>query len=131
MPVLPVRLGAPETQPTAGPYQAQLDTGADISVMPRDILLSIQAPSLFEAQLRSPWGETHPLVIYMVDLLIEEHLLAGVQVAADELTDELILGRNVLNKLPVFLDGPQRQTHIPVDALVERLRAGRARPALH
>lgn len=49
-------------------------------------------------------------------------MLPGVLVAGDENATEVILGRNVLNLLPIFLDGPQRQTHVLSDAQTRRLR---------
>ena len=46
-------------------------------------------------------------------------------VAGDETTDEVILGRNLLNLLPLFLDGPQQKTHLVDDVTVRRLRTRR------
>jgi hypothetical protein len=37
----------------------------------------------------------------------------------------VILGRNLLNMLPLFLDGPQQQTHLVDDATLRRLRGRR------
>jgi len=115
-------MGAPETSPSAGPFTAIVDTGADMSLAPKSLLLAAQAPSLFEAQLRSPWGETHGVMIYLADLKIAGQLLVGVEFAADDVTDELILGRNVLNKLALFLDGPRAQTDLPPESSLQRLR---------
>lgn len=75
-----------------------------------------------ETNLISQWGDEHPVILYIVDLEIDDQVLPGVLVAGDETTDEIILGRNVLNLLPLFLDGPQRQTHLLDDAQVRRLR---------
>jgi hypothetical protein len=93
-----------------------------MSVAPKSLLLAIQAPSLFEAQLRSPWGETHSVMIYLADLQIDGQLLAGVEFGGDDIGDELILGRNVLNKLALFLDGPRTQTDLPPESTLQRLR---------
>lgn len=49
-------------------------------------------------------------------------MLPGVLVAGDETATEVILGRNVLNLLPLFLDGPHQQTYVVADAIVRRLR---------
>jgi len=56
---------------------------------------------------------------------VSQLLLPDVQVASDEAAEDVILGRNVLNKLPLFLDGPQQQTEVLDDATVQRLRARR------
>jgi hypothetical protein len=94
--------------------------------MPKAVLIGAGAPSLFTAQLRSPWGELHEMVIYLIDLQIKTLRLVGIQVAAAENSTEIILGRNVLNKLSLFLDGPEQLTAILDDAVVQRLRAQRS-----
>jgi hypothetical protein len=38
------------------------------------------------------------------------------------LADEIVLGRNVLNKLTIFFDSPKQQTEILDDPTVKRLR---------
>jgi hypothetical protein len=43
--------------------------------------------------------------LYLVDLEIEQRTLPGIWVVGDELGKELILGRNVLNRLRLELDG--------------------------
>jgi predicted aspartyl protease len=48
----------------------------------------------------------------VLEIEIEGVRLPGVVVAGDIQTDELILGRNVLNKLPLFFDGLMEQTEV-------------------
>jgi len=96
-----------------------------MTIAPADILINLQAQHVQETNLVSQWGDTHPVVLYLVDLEIEDQLFPGVLVAGDETTNEIILGRNLLNLLPLFLDGPQEQTHLVDDALVRRLRGRR------
>ncbi len=67
----------------------------------------------------------HPVVLYLVDLEIDNQLFPGVLVAGDEHADEVILGRNFLNLLPLFLGGPQQQTALVDGPLVQRLRMSR------
>ena len=126
VPVVEVSFSVPGQTITAGPFAAVVDTGADATVAPKTMLLSLGAPSLFDAQLRSPWGESHPVIIYLVDLQLASIRLPGVQVAADETAQEITLGRNVLNKLALFLDGPEQLTDILDGAAVQRLRARHA-----
>jgi len=68
------------------------------------------------------WGDAHPVAFFLVELQIQDARLPGVQVAGDEASREIILGRNVLNNLPLFLDGPQRQTDVLDDAATRWLR---------
>jgi hypothetical protein len=44
---------------------------------------------------------------------------------ADEHGDEIILGRDVLNRLPLFMDGLGQQTDLLDEAAAQRLRAQR------
>ena len=81
---------------------------------------------MFEAQLRSPWGERHAVVIYLADVIIGAERFPGVEIAADESETEYILGRNILSKLALFLDGPQQLTHILAEPLLQRLRASQS-----
>jgi predicted aspartyl protease len=125
-PVIEVWLAAPGTAGTAGPFTALIDTGADASVVPKSILLTLGAPSLFEAQLRSPWGEPHPVVVYLADIVIGQERFPGIEVAADESDTDIILGRNILNKVPLFLDGPEQAAELISEPSLQRLRAARA-----
>jgi hypothetical protein len=45
-------------------------------------------------------------MLYLVDIQIGNMTLPGLEVVGDEVSNEIILGRNVLNRLRVLLDGP-------------------------
>jgi len=49
----------------------------------------------------------------VVDLELDGLRLPSIFVVGDEQGDEIVLGRNVLNKLRLFLDGPANLTEIP------------------
>jgi len=120
--IIEVSLAAPGATQIAGPFAALIDTGADASLVPKSILLSLRAPSLFEAHLRSPWGEPHAVVVYLADVLIGSNRFPAIELAADEAEAEFILGRNILNKLPLFLDGPHEVTQVVTEPVLQRLR---------
>lgn len=86
---------------------AIVDTGADGTIVPIRYLHHIGARRAFEASLRSQWGERRTVFLYLVDLMIGGVTLPGVYVVGDELGDETVLGRDVLNRLRLLLDGPQ------------------------
>jgi hypothetical protein len=56
--------------------------------------------------MRSQWGERRRVLLFLVDVQIGEVTLPGIEVVGDELSDEVILGRDVMNRLRILLDGP-------------------------
>lgn len=124
-PILPVMFGLPGEKPAFGPYDVLIDSGADISIVPKHLLVRWGIPSRVEASLRGQWGERRSVHLYVVDLQIGELLLPAVYVAGDEEGDEIILGRNVLNQLPLFLDGPTQVCEVVQDVAAKRLRSQR------
>lgn len=111
MPVCDVRITAATTGRQAT-VNAIVDTGADITIVPVRLLRNIGARRVFQTTLRSQWGEKRLVFLYLVDLAINEVLLPGIYVVGDEVGNEVVLGRNVLNKLVVTLDGPRQTVRI-------------------
>jgi len=83
-----------------------VDTGADATIVPVRYLQEIHARRIFEAGLRSQWGERRTIFLYIVDIQLNSLTLPGIYVVGDDLGDEVILGRDVLNHLRLLLDGP-------------------------
>ena len=103
------------TVPSTGlrvPLMATIDTGADGTIMPVRYLRQIGARRAFEAYLRSQWGERRVVYLYLVDLQVGNITLPGLSVVGDELGEEAVVGRNVLNRLRLLLDGPAALTRI-------------------
>ena len=50
--------------------------------------------------------------MYMIDVQIDDRTLPGIWVVGDEVGDEIVLGRNVINKMRLLLDGFASQTEI-------------------
>jgi len=75
MPAVEIALGAPEADYSLGPLPAILDTGADITVVPQEYLIRLDAPIVAGGYLRSPWGERQSVKIYEVNLRIQGHAL--------------------------------------------------------
>lgn len=105
-----------------GPFVALLDTGADVTFVPLFLLERIEALEAFTARVRSHFGDSKPAQLYVVAFEVEGVNLASTYVVADEDGDDIILGRDVLNKLPLFIDGLQLQTHLLNDTVVKRWR---------
>lgn len=92
---------------------ALLDTGADGTLVPLPLLKDILAPVLSDTHIRSHWGEWRAVQLFLVDVEINGLILPNVFVVGDEQDDEIILGRNVLNKLRLTFDGPANLTNVP------------------
>ncbi len=91
---------------------ALLDTGADTSLVPIHHLRHLQAHAFQEAFVRSHWGERQRVHLFRIDIRLNGVTLPGISVIGDERGSEVILGRDVLNRLRLFLDGPGRTTDI-------------------
>lgn len=115
---LPVTLYREDNVAISPPLVALLDTGADSTFVPANFLEQGGAERLRGARVRSHWGEYHSVTLYLIDLTVADEHLAGIEVVADKGGNEVILGRNVLNKLILFLDGPKQQ----IDLLTQRPR---------
>lgn len=58
-------------------------------------------------------GTSYRAAVYSVDLLIADTLrFPAMDVVGDDWGDQIILGRNVLNRLQLYLDGPGAFTQL-------------------
>jgi predicted aspartyl protease len=111
-PVVPVILRNSEEGLRTETLQSLLDTGSDGSLVPIAFLEEILAPPLVDTHIRSHWGEWRAAQLFAVDIELGNLRLPGVFVVGDEQGSEIVLGRNVLNKLCLLLDGPKGQSDI-------------------
>jgi len=111
-PVVDIMLANMTADVTIGPITALVDTGADATVVPIEYLDRIKAPMTIEMWARGKWGGRRRVNLFLVDVHIGESVLPHVQVVGDEVGDEIILGRDVLNKLKLLLDGPAAVVHV-------------------
>jgi predicted aspartyl protease len=111
-PIVQIVLHNPEEGLSIAVDNALVDTGADATLVPIDYLQQVQAPVLKRTRIRSHWGEWRSVLLFLLDIEIENRRLPSVIVVADTQGDEVILGRNVLNKLRIFLNGPDNFVEI-------------------
>jgi predicted aspartyl protease len=114
-PMCQVSLESARTGQSVGPLNAILDTGADGTLVPQRYLDAIGARPVMETGLRSQWGERRVAYLYLVSVRIGDIELPGTYVVGDEQSDEIVIGRNVLNELRIRLDGPRRLSRISED----------------
>ena len=107
-PRIEIRLGVPDEAFRSRPLTALVDTGADATIVPAQHieLLGVQIDN--RKVLRSPWGERYPVNVYLLDVGIGDLRLPLIEIVADDRGDEIILGRNVVNRLVMVLDGPKQ-----------------------
>ena len=73
-------------------------------MVPQSLLDEIGAPLVDSKRIRSHWGEWRQAPVFAVDLGIDDLRLPAVVVVGDEIGSDVILGRNVLNRLSLLLD---------------------------
>ena len=84
---------------------ALVDSGADGTLVPVDLLDEIGARLVGAARIKGILGDSQVADIYLVSLRVGPHLLSTLRVVAAAEGDEIILGRNVLSQLVVTLNG--------------------------
>ena len=89
-----------------------MDTGADATLVQLRYLDKIEVPADYPAQLRGPWGNARRVQVYTIDIVISNMRLPGIEIVGDEMGNEVILGRSVLNRLFLLLDGPGQQSDV-------------------
>lgn len=113
MPVVDITLVAPHSGEAIGPEIALVDSGADGTLVPVDLLEQIGAVSIATGRLIWLWKESRPVNIYLVQMEIGPYILPKVHVAGVPAGTDLVLGRNVLNQMVLTLNGPAEVTEIP------------------
>ena len=111
-PALELGLRAPDGDKLRAPLSGIIDTGADITMVPLVVLEEIAAPVIDEVQLRSHWGDITTVTTYLVDIELGTDLFPAIEVVGDLHSDTVLLGRNVINKLLLLVDGLQQTTDI-------------------
>lgn len=122
IPALPIRLYSPITDTFTELALAIVDTGSDATMAPMRYLLAIGAPETAPGWLVTVTGERQAVALYFVDIYLGQEVAPDIRVVADETGDDIILGRDFLNRFALFLDGPLRQLAVPDAATLRRLR---------
>lgn len=120
--MLKVRIYSSVSDAFTSPVTAIVDTGSDATLIPLTQLIELGAEETAPGWLVGITGERKPVSLFFVDIYVDTRSLSGIRVIGDADTDEVILGRDVLNKLPLFLDGSQTTLIIPDEKTVNRLR---------
>lgn len=105
MPVVEVTLANPVTEQQIIVDGVLVDSGADGTIVPLQILKQIQARRVDTVNMRPMRGPVYRVDVYEVELRIGNFRVSKTRVVADPQNEGAILGRNVLNQFIVTLNG--------------------------
>jgi predicted aspartyl protease len=95
---------SPQDSTQQRPAQGLLDTGAEVSVLPVEILTALQIPKASSMSVESWDGSPTPVTTYIVTLGIADAHLDSIEVVAAQMP-YAVLGRDVLNHFILTLNG--------------------------
>ena len=112
MPVLVLRFGYPDEADNGSPAGNHRYRGRWLTGAPGSSRSDPGAPIVDSKRIRSHWGEWRQVLVFAVDIGIEDLRLPWIEVVGDDQGNEVILGRNILNRLRLLLDGPREELRI-------------------
>ena len=111
-PHLEIRLAVPDEAFRMTPLAVLVDTGADATIVPLRYIEPLGVQIDNRKTLRSQWGERRIVDVYLLDVQVGDLRLPLIEIIGDERGTEAILGRSVLNRLTMVLDGPKQTLEI-------------------
>lgn len=101
-----------------------VDTGADLSVLPRPMVQALDLPQVSMTRIQGVTGAAEQTSVHAVTLELAGNTILAEVVACG---DEGILGRDVLNRFVLELDGPRATLSVrsPVPPARRRLKRER------
>jgi gag-polyprotein putative aspartyl protease len=106
-PYVQVRLQNPVTGAEIGAVPAQIDTAADRSLIPESVVQQLSLPQVSAITLGGVGGIQQIMPTYPVNLAIHDLPYRTIEVVASPGESWVLLGRDVLNRYRLVLDGPQ------------------------
>jgi predicted aspartyl protease len=98
-------VGAADDRISSVEYPAQLDTAADLSVVPWRIVEELQLDQLGEIEALGFGGHLMTMPTFLVQIQLRGLAPQVVEVLASAEEPYVLLGRDVLNRFRVTLDG--------------------------
>lgn len=109
MPVLPVHVSGVDADSPGVLLHAIVDTGADCSVLPERTVRTLRLPVVDIVSVQGFAGESRARPIYAARLRIGGKTLLARIIGFGS---EALLGRDVLNRLVMRFNGPERQLEL-------------------
>ena len=112
-PMVEIMLSSPHNPHGKGIYlSALIDSGADATLLPIDLLRKVQARVVESVNLIGITGARTTVDLYHVVIQIGPHKFRSIKAVAQQIGAEPIIGRDVLNHLVVTLNGLAGMTEI-------------------
>jgi predicted aspartyl protease len=112
-PMVEITLISPNNPHSKGIYlSALVDSGADATLLPIDLLRQVQARVVESVNLIGITGVRTTVDLYHVVIQIGPHKFRSIKAVAQQIGAEPIIGRDVLNHLVVTLNGLAGVTEI-------------------
>ncbi|MCI0490231.1 MAG: retroviral-like aspartic protease family protein [Blastocatellia bacterium] len=106
-PVADVTVAHPVTGDESGALRGKLDTGADITVIPERLVAQLSLTPKGQIWTRGYDGTYSQRPVYYVRMSVEGFLVASVRCIVTPRSN-VLLGRNVLNRFFITLDGKHK-----------------------
>lgn len=111
-PVIPVGLSRAGAIEAAQEIIALVDTGADATMIPVDVLKSAGARYVQQRSMRGVVGGSTTVNLYLTAVHVAGNVIHGIRAVAVPVGSEAIIGRDVLNQLEITLNGPAHEIWI-------------------
>jgi predicted aspartyl protease len=105
-PVASILVYHPEKPDIEWPLKARLDTGADVSLLPESVVHAFSLPIVSRVLTEAYDGAQSVLNAYEAALTVEGTDIGRVVMVALAQEDSALLGRDILNRFVITLDGP-------------------------
>jgi hypothetical protein len=115
MPVVEIHIDGYGARP-AQTLTALIDSGADGTMLPIDVLQAVDALYADTVRMRGVLGDSESVDRYTVAIRLGPVLLPGINAVAIPRGGESILGRDALNQLALTLDGPAHTTQLTLES---------------
>ena len=109
MPVVEIALLSPETGVSLIQLTALVETGADATMLPANVLEAAGARYVQTLRLRGVTEQSLSVETFVTIVRLGPHTVYGVQAVAMPVGSEAIIGRDVLNELEITLNGPAHE----------------------
>lgn len=104
--VIPIRIGVPNRSEPTEQHWAFVDSGADATAIPVDLLWAIGARVVGQGRLSGVTGVSVEVEVFRVVIYMPTGVTYGIRAIGSRDSNEMILGRDVLNQWRITLDGP-------------------------